>query len=171
MDIQGLVNHITGPYDDRPTLSPTPPDHSSSESARSQLYPADVVAPGVAYPGQHRIRPRESNEQLYSPQYQPHPSGANPVANAQRESPPLKRPLPEAGNSPTSNGTPVAKRRETNGDSKVFPTRRRALQACEACRAKKSKCDNERPSCGSCIQHGIECVYKGAPFVPVYQLH
>ena len=48
--------------------------------------------------------------------------------------------------------------------------RTRTLHACEACRAKKSKCDNERPSCGSCISHGVECVYKGVLFIPPYVL-
>lgn len=77
------------------------------------------------------------------------------------------------GSSPTFyGGGPPAKRRNRemmNGENgKSIPTRRRAHQACEACRAKKSKCDNERPSCGSCLQHGAECIYKGTPFVPVY---
>jgi hypothetical protein len=46
--------------------------------------------------------------------------------------------------------------------SKDYP-RRRALQACQICRARKTKCDNERPSCGSCEALGVECNYNEAP--------
>jgi hypothetical protein len=53
--------------------------------------------------------------------------------------------------------------------SKDYP-RRRALQACQICRARKTKCDNERPTCGSCEALGVECNYNEAPaskFVPL----
>src|SRR4051812_15747503 len=46
--------------------------------------------------------------------------------------------------------------------AKDYP-RRRALQACQICRARKTKCDNERPSCGSCELMGVECNYNEAP--------
>jgi hypothetical protein len=46
--------------------------------------------------------------------------------------------------------------------AKDYP-RRRALQACQICRARKTKCDNERPSCGSCDALGVECSYNEAP--------
>lgn len=46
--------------------------------------------------------------------------------------------------------------------TKDYP-RRRALQACQICRARKTKCDNERPSCGSCEALGVECSYNEAP--------
>jgi len=46
--------------------------------------------------------------------------------------------------------------------AKDYP-RRRALQACQICRARKTKCDNERPSCGSCEALGVECSYNEAP--------
>lgn len=46
--------------------------------------------------------------------------------------------------------------------AKDYP-RRRALQACQICRARKTKCDNERPSCGSCEVLGVECNYNEAP--------
>jgi Fungal Zn(2)-Cys(6) binuclear cluster domain len=155
MDIQGLVNQTNGDVRRPGSLSPL--ENSGSDSARSQ-YPPDSGSTYLpAFPLSNQDR-----EELYSPLYQLHNSrDRNP-------SPPLKRRLD--GVSPTFN-LPQVKRRahEMNGNDggKTLPTRRRALQACEACRAKKSKCDNERPSCGSCIQHGVECIYKGAPFVPV----
>lgn len=37
--------------------------------------------------------------------------------------------------------------------------RRRAATACQLCRARKTKCDNNRPSCGYCIFQGARCVY------------
>ena len=57
---------------------------------------------------------------------------------------------------------------QTKGDSnrmsvsKDYP-RRRALQACQICRARKTKCDNERPTCGNCEALEVECNYNEAP--------
>ncbi len=63
---------------------------------------------------------------------------------------------------------PGRKKSQTRGDAvrissaKDYP-RRRALQACQICRARKTKCDNERPRCGSCQVLGVECNYNEAP--------
>jgi len=159
MDINGLVNHTS--IETRRPGSLSPPEFSGSESARSQN-PADSAR---TYPSSYAPPPRD-RDGMYSPHYQPNGHVNRP------QSPPLKRPF-DATRSPSLAPPPAKRRPEVNGDhqGKGFPTRRRALQACEACRAKKSKCDNERPSCGSCIQHGVECIYKGAPFVPVYRPH
>ena len=37
--------------------------------------------------------------------------------------------------------------------------RKRAIGACLVCRSRKTKCDNQRPRCGSCQQTGAECGY------------
>ncbi|OCL05418.1 hypothetical protein AOQ84DRAFT_441474 [Glonium stellatum] len=37
--------------------------------------------------------------------------------------------------------------------------RKRALVACHTCRIKKTKCDNQRPSCTTCIGLGVKCLY------------
>lgn len=37
--------------------------------------------------------------------------------------------------------------------------RRRAATACRLCRARKTKCDNGRPTCGYCVFQGARCVY------------
>ncbi|OAL28488.1 hypothetical protein AYO20_09436 [Fonsecaea nubica] len=37
--------------------------------------------------------------------------------------------------------------------------RRRAITACQNCRARKSKCSNERPTCSKCATLGTPCVY------------
>ncbi|KAF8418428.1 hypothetical protein EV426DRAFT_707572 [Tirmania nivea] len=39
----------------------------------------------------------------------------------------------------------------------------RAAQACDACRARKAKCDEGRPSCGFCKETAITCVYREVP--------
>ncbi|KAH6692476.1 hypothetical protein F5X68DRAFT_273725 [Plectosphaerella plurivora] len=38
-------------------------------------------------------------------------------------------------------------------------SRRQALNACDACRRRKTKCDEDRPSCGRCGRLGLECSY------------
>ncbi|OLN97276.1 Positive regulator of purine utilization 6 [Colletotrichum chlorophyti] len=41
-----------------------------------------------------------------------------------------------------------------------FYPRRRSIMACNVCRARKSRCDNVRPSCGFCVSSGADCVYE-----------
>lgn len=43
-----------------------------------------------------------------------------------------------------------------NGERKA-----RSKQACEPCRRKKTKCNEERPICGHCLEVDIECHYSG----------
>ncbi|CAH0057491.1 unnamed protein product [Clonostachys solani] len=38
--------------------------------------------------------------------------------------------------------------------------RKRAVTACEPCRARKAKCTNERPVCQSCVKLGTQCSYE-----------
>ncbi|KAJ5633362.1 hypothetical protein N7490_009701 [Penicillium lividum] len=38
--------------------------------------------------------------------------------------------------------------------------RKRATQACQTCRIKRTKCDNTRPSCASCVRLGAKCSYQ-----------
>lgn len=37
--------------------------------------------------------------------------------------------------------------------------RKRAVTACEVCRARRTKCDNKRPACGFCARSGAKCNY------------
>lgn len=50
------------------------------------------------------------------------------------------------------------------GDSQSshFPLRRRVLQACTNCRARKTRCDATKPRCSLCMSQGVECEYKDA---------
>ena len=50
------------------------------------------------------------------------------------------------------------KRPATSYQRKTYP-RKRAIQACQKCRVRRTKCNNERPSCSSCLSIGAECTY------------
>ncbi|TGZ81366.1 hypothetical protein EX30DRAFT_348572 [Ascodesmis nigricans] len=52
------------------------------------------------------------------------------------------------------------------GSVTTYPPRRKAIraaQACDACRARKAKCDEGRPQCGFCKETGANCVYREVP--------
>lgn len=49
------------------------------------------------------------------------------------------------------------------GDQQVRKKAQRASQACDCCRMAKAKCDEGRPSCGSCKENGKECRYRDPP--------
>ncbi|KAL4920465.1 hypothetical protein BDW62DRAFT_208970 [Aspergillus aurantiobrunneus] len=62
----------------------------------------------------------------------------------------------------TETGTgdrPATKRSRTNAARNAYP-RRRAVTACQLCRMRKTKCDNRRPSCGTCTSLHFQCVYQ-----------
>ncbi|KAJ5996473.1 hypothetical protein N7499_007209 [Penicillium canescens] len=41
--------------------------------------------------------------------------------------------------------------------------RKRTSLACDACRARRTKCDSQRPSCHYCQTHGVACIYQEPP--------
>ncbi len=51
--------------------------------------------------------------------------------------------------------------RESESVGLRYP-RKRALTACGLCRTKKTKCDNVRPTCGSCASIGAICSFDDA---------
>lgn len=53
------------------------------------------------------------------------------------------------------------KRSPTEHSARALYPRKRAVAACQLCRTRKTKCDNERPTCGSCVNAGVECLYQG----------
>ncbi|KAF3935822.1 hypothetical protein ABW19_dt0206672 [Dactylella cylindrospora] len=54
---------------------------------------------------------------------------------------------------------------EPGPSNAVLPTRARpfiASQACDQCRLKKTKCDEDRPRCSTCVRNGFDCHYAEA---------
>ncbi|EEU42153.1 uncharacterized protein NECHADRAFT_50796 [Fusarium vanettenii 77-13-4] len=37
--------------------------------------------------------------------------------------------------------------------------RKRAIKACQVCRARRTRCDQQRPACSFCVKAGVECVF------------
>ncbi|APA13147.1 hypothetical protein sscle_10g079170 [Sclerotinia sclerotiorum 1980 UF-70] len=65
------------------------------------------------------------------------------------------------GTHDNSNTTPLNSKRQRLEKSRIensYP-RKRALRACQVCRARKTKCNNEKPVCGCCQALGAQCVY------------
>lgn len=52
----------------------------------------------------------------------------------------------------------IRKRARESGTDRRYP-RKRALKACQVCRARKTKCDNAQPTCGFCASIGIRCSF------------
>ncbi|KAL2075144.1 hypothetical protein VTL71DRAFT_86 [Oculimacula yallundae] len=48
-------------------------------------------------------------------------------------------------------------------NARDIPGKRRAAKACEFCRKRKMKCDNESPRCTNCKLYGKECMYTELP--------
>ncbi|KAJ4522622.1 hypothetical protein HRR83_001112 [Exophiala dermatitidis] len=46
------------------------------------------------------------------------------------------------------------------GDDKAAYPRRRAILACDVCRARRTKCDGQRPACSFCQANNAECRYR-----------
>ncbi|PIG87874.1 hypothetical protein AARAC_000846 [Aspergillus arachidicola] len=44
--------------------------------------------------------------------------------------------------------------------------RKRTALACDTCRARRTKCDSQRPSCHYCQTHGVACIYQVPPVEP-----
>lgn len=82
----------------------------------------------------------------------------------------------DAGSSPEISAGPPAKRMRTDppeGISRIHPlppppmpvqslqkgAHTRAVTACQTCRNRKTKCDNQRPTCGYCAKTGGSCSY------------
>ncbi|KAH8805312.1 putative C6 transcription factor [Xylogone sp. PMI_703] len=62
----------------------------------------------------------------------------------------------------TRQSTP-SRRRPPPRSSTHGKIRKRSATACDACRSRRTKCDGQKPSCGYCSRHGIECRYIDPP--------
>jgi Fungal Zn(2)-Cys(6) binuclear cluster domain len=152
MDIEGLINnrdqlqtlHLgTNPF----ALPPTP--HNIGAPSSSSDHEASSLA-AFSFP---TISPLAEGSEFdpFQPRKRSSPSGDDATgASAPRVSPPGRK------------KSSLKQDAGRMSSAKDYP-RRRALQACQICRARKTKCDNERPSCGSCDALGVECSYNEAP--------
>ncbi|KAI9899762.1 hypothetical protein N3K66_006223 [Trichothecium roseum] len=61
-----------------------------------------------------------------------------------------------------NNSQPSRKRSAHSLPSDARYPRKRSLRACHVCRARKTKCDNVRPTCGFCSSLGISCTFDDA---------
>ncbi|KAJ0425427.1 hypothetical protein BJY00DRAFT_308171 [Aspergillus carlsbadensis] len=68
---------------------------------------------------------------------------------------------PDRDNDTVAGERPAAKKPRTTAVRNAYP-RRRAVVACQLCRMRKTKCDNRRPSCGTCTSLHFQCVYQDA---------
>ncbi|KAK7398535.1 hypothetical protein QQX98_012083 [Neonectria punicea] len=69
-----------------------------------------------------------------------------------------------AEKTPTESAQPpdsprASRKRSGNPTSDARYPRKRSLKACHVCRARKTKCDNVRPTCGFCASIDISCSY------------
>ncbi len=62
-------------------------------------------------------------------------------------------PAPAAATKPAVGGNPRPPPRGTAS----YP-RKRAVKACQVCRARRTKCDNAKPSCSFCLKVGATCI-------------
>lgn len=69
--------------------------------------------------------------------------------------PPVHRP---AANQDRGHTEVHSKRRRLNTTD--FAQRKRAAEACQFCRVRKTKCDSARPRCGFCVRNNATCIYK-----------
>ena len=56
-------------------------------------------------------------------------------------------------------GNETSKKRRAP-DVRISYPRKRAVTACQLCRMRKTKCDNQRPSCGKCLSLDVHCNYQ-----------
>lgn len=52
---------------------------------------------------------------------------------------------------------PPSRRRPAPRGTAAYP-RKRANKACQVCRARRTKCDNKKPSCSFCEKVGAKCI-------------
>ncbi|KAL6451877.1 hypothetical protein SBY92_003185 [Candida maltosa Xu316] len=129
-------------------LPPPPPPHS----AQAQYQPPRL-------PQQQGQPP----PQQQGPPPPPGPPGPPPVLGTGTS--PVPYPVYSQNQNMEALKEPSKKRphSQTQPSSRAAATypRKRALTACDTCRLKKIKCDNVRPSCGSCVRNGnTKCHYR-----------
>ncbi|RSL91448.1 hypothetical protein CDV31_015465 [Fusarium ambrosium] len=95
-------------------------------------------------------------------------SESSTTSPRQEDSPPVSHLHPGGGNPPVyrpaanqdwaGHAETQSKRRRLNTTD--FAQRKRAAEACQFCRVRKTKCDSARPRCGFCVRNNATCIYK-----------
>lgn len=89
----------------------------------------------------------------------PQVSGFGPMLDNPDPLPQPQEPIgPIDPNSITDAAANGTRKRPISRIKSTYP-RKRAIQACVKCRARRTKCNNERPACSSCLDLGVECSY------------
>ncbi|CEJ81565.1 hypothetical protein VHEMI01686 [[Torrubiella] hemipterigena] len=110
---------------------PLPSPLQASAQPAGFAVPSAHMSPGFP-PPQHQQHQQQHDED----------SPETPTGNA--ASPP-QDPARRPGKRPAARGT-------------AFYPRKRANTACQVCRARKTKCDNKKPSCSYCLSVGANCI-------------
>lgn len=164
-------------FDSRPNLPPTIRCHAPPEIPRASLelgrqtlisilgtHPILVVLLLVPLvPGPDFSAMSESLQPLLQPTVE------SQYPNQQQDPAPAAPPS-EASGSSTSTTTPSisellrsklenenSRRRPAPRGTAAYP-RKRANRACQVCRARRTKCDNKKPSCSFCEKVGAKCI-------------
>lgn len=165
------ISPVMDAWDSNPPI-PQPGQHTISNS-RSQpsVRPPSGTPPGLYThrSGSQDTPPALENQQysIYSPLSGPpdlgrKPSSVEPGYFGGFAHPPTTQ--AEMSTSPTGQLPPGSTGPPSSGTT--YPPRRKAIraaQACDACRARKAKCDEGRPQCGFCRESGVNCVYREVP--------
>ncbi|KAF7114223.1 hypothetical protein CNMCM5793_007801 [Aspergillus hiratsukae] len=70
--------------------------------------------------------------------------------------------MPSSPQNPNPSPSRTSKRPAPRGTA-AYP-RKRAVTACQVCRARRTKCDNLKPSCSFCLKVGAKCVQSPVDF-------
>jgi hypothetical protein len=96
-----------------------------------------------------------SFHKILNPPSSSYPPISGPQASFEASNKPIDLSLADTDvNSPSDN----SKKRPASRIKSSYP-RKRAIQACQKCRVRRTKCDNQRPTCSSCADLGVECSY------------
>lgn len=109
-------------------------------------------------------------------------SESSTTSPRQEDSPPVSLLHPIDGNPPVHRPAANQDRGRVEAQSKRrrlnttdFAQRKRAAEACQFCRVRKTKCDSARPRCGFCVRNNATCIYKDvqqtAEAIPVQVQH
>ncbi|KAM3075198.1 hypothetical protein ACMFMF_005877 [Clarireedia jacksonii] len=147
----------------KPEVADEPPQHRPPPTTNGSDH--HVNAPyddrGRPYPPKFdQAPPSQPHYPMYPPQ--PPPPSTSPMTTPTYDGP-VPMYGPPSHQPPPREQYPVAQYAQPSKPRKA----QRAAQACDSCRNLKAKCDEGRPSCGSCKEKSFECHYRDPPPKPI----